>query len=406
MTKLKELEQHIVNRLVLAKSIHKKAVELFNSSNDTFAFSHGLIALHDALDNFVGAIASILNAKSKGQSFLMETIHSIEEHERNSSNGKNFVFVKKSEIAQLNTMRKNIKHQGILPNVQQAKGLVAPITIVFREYTRKYFDLNWEVVSLSDLIKEEKTRNDVVDVERLIDSGKYKDALNNMALIKFQVLEEDKAKNRSSLGSLIPLPVREPQETILHGQVDIHERAELLEKGIDRSLMQKFEKLTARVELNDDEGQEYIYWHSRSEWGPLNWTKENALFCYEFLVDAIIKNQGQPSSLTVRPHWAVYTIKAIKDLNFCNQAGDVLFTLKKNEMRRAFISERIDNSWELDSISRQMGIYIILMQEVNLEQVNGFINENEKDDFEIVKTEIYTQDSNGEMTLLDRMVRD
>ena len=305
MSTLQKLKLHIVYRLVLAKTIFKKAIRFCDTPNDTFNFSQGLIALHDALDNFTGAIASQLNISLTQKSYLLDTLNAIEGHKRKTD--ASFSLISKNEIAQLNTIRNNIKHQGIVPNTNHAKGLIAPIVFFFQEYSRCYFGLEWEIISLADLIKDDSIKTQVKKVEDFIEQGKYKEALNEMAIIKFKVFEESLLRIRLNPRYDLSPPSEEDKKlressNIFPGQgrgwfSDLYDRADFLEKGIDRDLMRKFEDLTAKVGVNNNKEWEYILNHGHN-WGPPNWIKENALFCYDFLVDAIIKNQRRNLNFT------------------------------------------------------------------------------------------------------------
>lgn len=68
-------QQHIIFRLVLAKTLFKNGLELCDTKVDIFNFSHGLIALHDALDNFAGAIATHLDITLPQESKFIATLN-------------------------------------------------------------------------------------------------------------------------------------------------------------------------------------------------------------------------------------------------------------------------------------------------------------------------------------------
>jgi len=154
-------QPHIIFRLVLAKTLFKSGIELCETRVDVFNFSHGLIALHDALDNFTGAIATQLNIHLRPDSTLIATLNLIQEYEKKSDQA--FIIKSRNELVQLNTIRNNIKHQGITPNINGTKTLIEPIVTFFREYSKRYFDLEWEVISLADLIKK-----DIVKPEKCV----------------------------------------------------------------------------------------------------------------------------------------------------------------------------------------------------------------------------------------------
>ena len=172
-------QPHIIYRLTLAKSLFKTAIELCKTNVDIFNFSHGLIALHDALDNFAGAISTHLGFSLREKNtFLIPILDKIEENEKQVN--PNFVIISRNELVQLNTIRNNIKHQGITPNISQNKALILPIITFFQEYSKRFFEVDWDLISLADLIKDTGVRNALKSVEILIDNENYKTALHRL----------------------------------------------------------------------------------------------------------------------------------------------------------------------------------------------------------------------------------
>ena len=406
MSTLQQLKPHIVYRLVLAKTIFKKAIQFCDTPNDTFNFSQGLIALHDALDNFTGAIASQLNISLTRKSYLLDTLNAIEGYERKTDTS--FSLISKNEIAQLNTIRNNIKHQGIVPNTNHAKGLIAPIVSFFQEYSRHYFGLEWEIISLADLIKDDSIKTQIKTVEDFIEQGKYKEALNEMAIIKFKVFEESLLRIRLNPRYDLSPPSEEDKKlressNIFPGQgrgwfSDLYDRADFLEKGIDRDLMRKFEDLTAKVGVNNNKEWKYILNHGHN-WGPPNWTKENALFCYDFLVDVIIKNQRRSLNFTETWIWTIYTIQARDEIKIYDKDDNLIYTMPKAEKRDALIFGRIDKNWE---VYNKGDLLIKLVEEDGKEEVIGYYEEGDKDKMEFLETKQYIRNDDGNLTLVNQ----
>ncbi len=406
MSTLQQLKPHIVYRLVLAKTIFKKAIQFCDTPNDTFNFSQGLIALHDALDNFTGAIASQLNISLTQKSYLLDTLNAIEGYERKTDTS--FSLISKNEIAQLNTIRNNIKHQGIVPNTNHAKGLIAPIVSFFQEYSRHYFGLEWEIISLADLIKDDSIKTQIKTVEDFIEQGKYKEALNEMAIIKFKVFEESLLRIRLNPRYDLSPPSEEDKKlressNIFPGQgrgwfSDLYDRADFLEKGIDRDLMRKFEDLTAKVGVNNNKEWKYILNHGHN-WGPPNWTKENALFCYDFLVDVIIKNQRRSLNFTETWIWTIYTIQARDEIKIYDKDDNLIYTMPKAEKRDALIFGRIDKNWE---VYNKGDLLIKLVEEDGKEEVIGYYEEGDKDKMEFLETKQYIRNDDGNLTLVNQ----
>lgn len=302
MPPLQQLQAHIVYRLVLAKTLFKKGIEACETNVDIYTFSHGLIALHDALDNFTGTIATYRGVSLQQESTLLKTINSIQDHERAIEG--NFDFLYRTELVQLNTIRNNIKHQGIPPNISYAKPLIVSIELFFDKYSKHYFNLDWKFVSLAQLIEDESIREAVGNVEALIASENYKTALDEMAVIKFKVFDEMSLRMKLFPRNVFAVPSPEDldklkeKENIFLTQSDrgffsdLYDRADFLEKGIDRNLMKYFESLTPTIGINNAKDWKYILKHGHN-WAKWNWNKEIATHCLDFLIDAIVKHQGR-----------------------------------------------------------------------------------------------------------------
>jgi len=397
---------HIIYRLTLAKSLFKAGIDLCNTNVDIFNFSQGLIALHDALDNFTGAIATHLNTKS---GYFIPTLDKIEEHEKQKN--PQFSLTSRNELVQLNTIRNNIKHQGITPNIVQNKALINPIISFFQEYSKRFFGLDWELISLADLIKDKKVKDDVRDVEDLIDKEKYKDALNKMAIIKFQVFDESLLRIRidprldMSPPSVETKKLRKSTNIFPH-QFDtgwfseLYDRAKFLEKGIDRNSIKQFEDLTAKVGINNAKDWKYVLDHGHN-WGELNWTREICIFCFDFLIDIILKQQGKDHPIKVKWLFENHRIRVNEELKIYDKDNNLIYTIPKGEEREVMALGRVDNQWEIfDASDRILKLY----QENDKEEIIGFFKEGEEKKIEFLKTQQFTQDENRRLIFVKEII--
>ena len=348
-------QPHIIFRLVLAKTLFKTGLKFCNTKVDVFNFSHGLIALHDALDNFTGAIATHLNIILPQESKFLVNLNLIQEHERETDAA--FSLTSRNELVQLNTIRNNIKHQGITPNISHNKTLIGPIIIFFREYSRKYFNLEWDIISLADLIKKKEVKDSLKEVEVFIDEEKYKDALNKMAIIKFQVFDESLMQIRmNSRYDMSPPSEKEKKlresENVFPDYFDrgwfsdLYDRADYLEKGIDRDLMRRFEDLTAKVGINNIKDWKYILNHGFN-WVELNWTREICIFCFDFLIDSIIKKQGKDYEVKQKRVWERHSIRAEEEIKIYSKNHTLIYTMLKGDKSDVLALGRIDGQWEI-----------------------------------------------------------
>ncbi len=406
MTSLQQLESHIMFRLVLARTLFKSGLENCSTNVDIFNFSHGLVSLHDAVDNFTGAIATHLNINLPQDSKLITTINLIRDHEKVKDSA--FVLIGRDEIVQLNTLRNNIKHQGIIPNINHSRTLLGSITSFFQEYSRRYFDLEWEFISLTDLIKKDATKDSVKKVEEMIEQGKYKDALDKLAIIKFQVFEELALKVRLNPNRDLFPPSDDTKKlrvsnNIFPGQhsswwlTDVYDRARLLEKGIDRNLMNRFEELTANVGFNNAEKLDYILDHG-TNWGELNWTREISVFCLDFLVDSIIRNQYKEHAVRQKWIYESHKIKALEDISiYEHKDNKLIHTMLKGKECNAFFIGRKAGQWE---IFESNDCFIRIYDDNDENIIEGFFKEGDESKIKFLKTEYTTRDDEGNWVLI------
>ncbi|MCR4325766.1 MAG: hypothetical protein NUV59_03080 [Patescibacteria group bacterium] len=397
---------HIIFRLVLAKALFKNGVDFCNTKVDIFSFSQGLIALHDALDNFTGAISNHLGIALPQESKFLATLNLIQDHERKTD--PSFSLMNRNELVQLNTVRNNIKHQGITPNITHSKALIGPIVAFFQEYSRRYFSLEWEMISLADLIKDESVRDSLKNIEQLIGDEKFKDALNELAVVKFQVFDESLMQIRLNPRYELSPPSEDTKKIRQSNNIfphsfdrgwfgDIYDRADFLEKGIDRDMMRQFESLTAKVGVNNAKDWKYVLSHGH-QWREPNWTKEICIFCFDFLVDAIIKNQRRDYS--VKQKWVTerHKIQALDEIKIYDKDHNLIYTMPKDEERDALLLGRVEGEWEIfDANDRIVSLYD---DEDGKKEVMGFFDPGDETKIKVIKTHQYIRNENGDFVLI------
>jgi hypothetical protein len=408
MSRESKLPFHIQFRLALARSIHKRACEMCDTSNDIFALAQGLIAFHDSLDNFCAAIVSHLAMSSKGgKGYLLDSVNAIEEYERRES--PEFRIPCKTEIGQLNIIRNDIKHHGIVPDIELSKGLLEGLTAFFDEYCRRYFGLEWNAVSMSDLLEDKAVREMMKAAENAIEAKSYKEALNQLAVVKFRVFEERRLK-----AALNPNPlfyhseddIGKMQKLRNAGNIfprhvcprDVGDRVDMLERGIDMKLMEKFERIVPEVGIGDYESHTLILEHG-SNWGEPNWTRENAIFCCDFLINSILKYERVSRTSSSKTLLTLYMIRVRDQLRISDPLDEVVYVMEKGEMRQAMIPGRVDLTWEIYSIGGRM---IQLYDDNNKIDVVGFFNNDEKDKIEFLETLQWVKEKGKDWILLER----
>lgn len=403
------IQPHILFRLLLAKTLYTNANQACDTTVDVYSFSRGLITLHDAIDNFLGAIAAHLNIPPKQDSTLLVVMNTICEHEVQRDPG--FVLSSRNEIVQLNTIRNNIKHHGLTPDIARSKALIQPVTSFFKAYALKYFSLEWEMISIADLVTDMSCRQALKIVEALISTGNFKDALNQMAIIKFQVFEERLLRIALDAGFDFYPPTEKVKQLRVSKNIFAKEarsdvftllwdRAGYLEKGIDQNAMKLFENLTAVVGIRSASDWTYIIRHNNN-WCEANWSRDVALFCFDFLVDAIIKAQGPQYPVRQQMMSVKHRIEAIADFNLYGKEHSVIFTLRSGEQCDAILFSFIDGKWEIFEPKDCLMVILVSRSDGEvLEPLWGSFDEKDIHNVKVVRTELYTQDESGNRVLV------
>jgi hypothetical protein len=231
-----------------------------------------------------------------------------------------------------------------------------------------------------------------------------------MAIIKFKVFDESLLRIRFGGRSSYPetsfrridaeneWPIFPGQETGLERMyLEFHNRTRFLEKGINRDFLESFDKLTARVGINNRDDWEYIYEHG-PYWGPPNWTKENALFCYDILIDAIIKNQQSFGSFTEVEFHRTYIIEVSDELYVYDKDRNIIFTIEKGKQYRAAVFGRSDNQWE---IYNETDAFIVIY--IDSKSIIGRFDHREKEKFKFIKTILHTFTESSEFKILEEL---
>ena len=115
---MNEFNQRIIRRLTFIKYLINNGRLFCGNLNDPHSFSTGLLLLHDAVDNCLATVALSINATLKERMFVFDYLKAI----RTADEQKRDIPYD-SELYELNTLRINIKHKGILPDVLQHKEL-------------------------------------------------------------------------------------------------------------------------------------------------------------------------------------------------------------------------------------------------------------------------------------------
>ncbi len=294
------IRQEVYRRLVLAKSLHRAGDAACASRNDQMNFTKGILLLHDAAEAGLGAIADHLNARLTGNHYLLDYYDLIENAD---PQGRKVPY--RTQMRNLNTLRNNAKHQGILPDPKGNAHFPATVHALLDDICQTYLALDFSSVSLKSLINNRKVLQSIEEAESELKVGNIEKALISLAYAMYHICE--------AISLLVVLLDEKP----IHFP-DIHsipQTIKLIQHGVDPYLYYRFKNMTPQVGRRGDTSELVHRW-DKNLGHPGNWTRHNATFCLSFCIDAALKfRREEDESYPLIPYQDVYEdiIEAIND---------------------------------------------------------------------------------------------
>jgi hypothetical protein len=87
----------------------------------------------------------------------------------------------KYKMSKLNEVRDSFKHSGNLPDVSRSHGFCDDAEEFLREATRRFFDKDFDTISLADLIEDSQVRQVIKEAETSMRRGDFEECLKECA---------------------------------------------------------------------------------------------------------------------------------------------------------------------------------------------------------------------------------
>ncbi|MCK4850413.1 MAG: hypothetical protein KAT11_03630 [Phycisphaerae bacterium] len=284
MSKNVRIRMEVYKRILLAKALHTAAEAACATKNDEFAFMKGILLLHDAAESALGAIADQLNAHVKGNHYLMQYPSLIEKADHQQRQ-----VPYKLQLRNLNTLRNNAKHDGILSDPKANAHFPQIVRSLLEELCNTYLSLDFSSVSLKYLIRDDKIRQYIDEAQKQVDEARFEQALTCLAYAMYFICES------STMPTLFSHLWANQEETgsIFAQPFEINHTIKLVGHGVDTFLYYRFTNLTPMIGYRKDTKELFAKWNK--EYGhPANWSDRNARFCLNFCIDTALKFQREP----------------------------------------------------------------------------------------------------------------
>lgn len=276
----KKIREEVFNRIIFAKKLYKDGELSCNIENDQMIFAKGLLLLHDATENVLGAIADHVGVKLKDRTYILNYFDLIEK-----ADAQKRTLPYMTQIRNLTTIRNNIKHQGIFPDIKNNAHFPSTVYQLITDICQTYLGLDFSSINLKNLIRNKKVLNFINIAEKEIADGMIKEGLICLAFAMYYICE-------SSMTLAVPGYLFKQEEVIYTEPYGSNQTIDLLQNRVDPYLYHRFKNLTPLVGRNIKTGK-LTYWWDKTYGHPANWTERNAKFCLDFCIDTTLKFQRE-----------------------------------------------------------------------------------------------------------------
>jgi len=350
---LNKIRPEVYKRIVLAKALYKAGEAACATCTDEMIFTKGILLLHDAAETALGAVADFLNANLTGNRYLLQYYDLIKAADDPEHSNVPY----RTQMKNLNTIRNDAKHQGILPNPKSNAHFPATVCALIEEICKTYLDLDFSSVSLKSLIRNKKILDYIDQAERKIEQEETEQSLISLAYAMYYICEESTIPWVSFL-----FPTDEEKEiSILFTQpYKIEYQVKLIEHGIDPFLYYRFKNLTPEIVMHKDTRKlsyRWDKWYGHAK----NWTTQNARFCLDFCIGTALKFQREEyEGYILIPYPNVFEdiIESIrKEATIWNQSShpSEFLSQKSSDSRKAALTLKKGQSiigWAIDNEDR------------------------------------------------------
>lgn len=298
---MSHINPHTIRHLIYCKSLYLHALE-HSHSESVPDRAIATLNLDNAIEMFLYALIDYLGAKVPKENFdslLSVFKNKITEMQINFD----VSLLHEVEIRNMHRARNNIQHHGIMPSIDDVERYKTVTHEVLSNLSKSILGLEFEEISLSDLIKDDLVKTLYKKAEEAYFSANYEDALVYVA----GTFEQAKKLEQGRIfGSGLML------KWLQSGNVDdltskLMEEIEILKLRLDYKKYQKYRDIFERSlkpftctssdtmddivsEIRKLTASSISAWHGRDK-GEL---KKETIFCLVFVLDSILRWEAVP----------------------------------------------------------------------------------------------------------------
>jgi len=268
------LNKSILSRLSLIKYYFEMGYEQSYQSPPSCYVS--ILTFHDAVELFLILGAETLDATVNDRMFILDYWNVIDQKMEDNK------LSLKASFKKLNQARKSFKHYGITPSKEEIESFRTIIRNFFDENTPIIFGIEFDEISLIDLVQNDVVKEILVEVQNLKKELNFKKSLIRLEKAYWILIKDFKSNYPFIFSDYIDVDVPSSTEMELRY---IYERLGIILLDLDYIKYIKFKLYTSR----------YVQPSLHSFIGEVDeriYTKEQVDFCMNFVIDCTLKIQN------------------------------------------------------------------------------------------------------------------
>jgi hypothetical protein len=160
-----------MRRLTIVKYLHTQALEQERKGGPLAGLA--LLPLHDAVELFLQVAAETHHLT------LRKSVDFIEYWTEFSNADRPLRY--QQQMRRFNNARVEVKHRGTLPSQHDVEGFRATVTNFLVETTPELFEIAFDSISLSSLVRADDVRSALLAAETAAEAGQFREALEQAA---------------------------------------------------------------------------------------------------------------------------------------------------------------------------------------------------------------------------------
>ena len=154
------MKENIFSKFLLSKYLFAMATDCFDTDINMHKIASGMLLLQDSVEIFLVAFSEQINVDVIPNQHFDQYFKNIKE-----KLGRPLELEGKMKL--LNKQRVNIKHYGLLPNIEECKHFIHSVSDFF-DTCSELIEIDWTIINLLNLIRESYSRNHLVKAEQFL----------------------------------------------------------------------------------------------------------------------------------------------------------------------------------------------------------------------------------------------